>query len=123
MHRDSSGNLKLGRDRMQWYVKVIKNYADFYGRARRMEYWMFELINALITGLLVLLPVIGMVYGLFILIPSIAVTFRRLHDTGRSAWWWLVNLIPIIGNIIFIVFLFQDSEPGRNQYGMNPKVY
>lgn len=108
---------------MQWYVKVIKNYADFYGRARRMEYWMFELINALITGLLVLLPVIGMVYGLFILIPSIAVTFRRLHDTGRSAWWWLVNLIPIIGNIIFIVFLFQDSEPGRNQYGMNPKVY
>lgn len=123
---------------MEWYVKVLKQYADFNGRARRKEYWMFFLINFLISmaigfvsgfigGMsqdpsmasgMIILPLL---YSLGVLIPSIAVGVRRLHDTNRSGWWLLVSLVPIIGAIVLIVFLVQDSQPGSNQYGPNPK--
>lgn len=123
---------------MQWYIKVLKQYADFSGRARRKEYWMFFLINLLIsfaigfvsgfiTGInpestmasaTIILPI---AYSLAVFIPSIAVGVRRLHDTNRSGWWLLISLVPVIGAIILIIFLVQDSQPGSNQYGENPK--
>jgi uncharacterized membrane protein YhaH (DUF805 family) len=114
---------------MNWYLEVLRKYAVFSGRARRMEYWMFVLINAIvglvlaaIEGLLgISYNVLGVLYSLAVLIPSLAVAIRRLHDTNRSGWWILINLIPVIGWIIFIVFAVQDSQPGPNQYGPNPK--
>jgi uncharacterized membrane protein YhaH (DUF805 family) len=114
---------------MDWYLAVLKQYAVFSGRARRTEYWMFFLINFIISiglGFLAqvvdILAIVSLLYMLAVLIPSLAVFFRRLHDTGRSGWWWLVGIIPIIGAIVLLVFLVQDSEPGSNKYGPNPKT-
>jgi uncharacterized membrane protein YhaH (DUF805 family) len=120
---------------MNWYVEVLKKYAVFSGRARRKEYWMFFLFNLIITFVLILIdslmgtisPQSGLgllsgLYSLAVLIPSIAVTIRRLHDTGRSGWWILIGLVPVIGGIVLLVFMVLDSEPGANQYGPNPKA-
>ena len=115
---------------MNWYLEVLKKYATFEGRARRTEFWMFALINFIINTVLSIIQrstgstallVISVIYGLAVLIPGIAVTVRRLHDTGRSGGWWFIVLIPIVGAIILIVFCAQDSQPGPNQYGPNPK--
>ena len=119
---------------MNWYLEVLKKYAVFGGRARRKEYWMFALINGIIAFALGLIEglasdksstdpgVLGIIYGLAVFIPSIAVAVRRLHDTDRSGWWLLIALIPLIGAIVLIVFLVFDSQPGDNQYGPNPKT-
>ena len=126
---------------MDWYLKVMRQYADFSGRARRMEYWMFAVINLVITfvlagvgigimaamgstdhagfGVLFLAPVF--LYALVIIIPSLAVTVRRLHDTGRSGWWYFIGLVPVVGPIILLVFYFSASQPGPNAWGPNPK--
>lgn len=113
---------------MDWYLAVLKKYAEFSGRARRKEYWMFTLVNAIVMMVLMGLgmvtkafSVLYLVYCLGVLIPSIAVSFRRLHDTGRSAWWLLIALVPIVGAIVLLVFVCQDSAPGTNQFGANPK--
>ena len=119
---------------MNWYLHVLKNYATFSGRARRKEYWMFFLISALISIVLTLLDILlgtysveyeaGLfsgLYSLLILIPSIAVVVRRLHDTNRSGWWILISLIPLIGVIVLFVFICLDSQPGTNRFGANPK--
>ena len=119
---------------MNWYLHVLKNYATFSGRARRKEYWMFFLISALISIVLTLLDILlgtysveyeaGLfsgLYSLLILIPSIAVVVRRLHDTDRSGWWILISLIPLIGVIVLFVFIGLDSQPGTNRFGVNPK--
>jgi uncharacterized membrane protein YhaH (DUF805 family) len=118
---------------MNWYVGVLKKYAEFSGRARRMEYWMFVLFNIIISIVLSVVDalaglrlesgqgILGTLYALAVLIPSIAVGVRRLHDTGRSGFWILIGLIPCIGAIVLIVFMIQDSQPGANEYGPNPK--
>ncbi|WP_066053930.1 DUF805 domain-containing protein [Robertmurraya korlensis] len=113
---------------MQWYLKVLKNYVGFQGRARRKEYWMFFLFNFLITILLSIIEsmlglggILSALYGLAVLLPSIAVSVRRLHDIGRSGWWMLLSLIPVIGLIVLLVFAVLDSQPGENKYGPNPK--
>lgn len=118
---------------MNWYLEVLKKYTVFGGRARRKEYWFFALFNTLISFALGFIDVavgftaassvgiLSVIYGLGVIIPSLAVTFRRLHDTGRSGWWLLILLIPLIGAIVVLVFMILDSEPGANQYGENPK--
>ena len=119
---------------MSWYLKALKNYAGFSGRSRRREYWFFTLFSLLATIALSILDaiifnlssetVLGMltgVYGLAVIIPTLAVAFRRLHDTDRSGWWLLINLVPMIGSLIFIVLLLLDSQPGENRYGPFPK--
>jgi len=112
---------------MNWYLEVLKKYAVFSGRARRKEYWMFILFNFIIgsvlwvVGRLATSLIIGTLYDLAILIPSIAVSVRRLHDTGRSGWWWFIALIPLIGWIVFLLYMVEDSNLGQNQYGANPK--
>ena len=119
---------------MNWYLKVLKNYAGFSGRARRKEYWMFVLFN-LIFGLLaiVLDNVAGttinpLPYGLFyivyvlaVLIPGLAVSVRRLHDIGKSGWFLFIALIPIVGFIWLLVLFCTGGTPGQNAYGLNPK--
>src|SRR5688572_31168375 len=113
---------------MNWYIKALKQYIDFSGRAQRMEFWMFVLFNFLVSlGLAIIDAIIGLgflspLYSLAVLIPSLAVGVRRLHDTGRSGWWLLIGLIPLIGIIILIVFWVQDSQPGDNAFGPNPKA-
>lgn len=114
---------------MEWYLKVLKNYAVFSGRARRTEYWMFFLFNAIITIILSILQsiadidnVLTGIYGLLTILPSLAVGARRLHDSGRSGWWLLIGIIPFIGTIILIIFFCLDSEEGDNRFGANPKL-
>jgi len=119
---------------MNWYLKVLKQYADFQGRARRKEYWMFVLFNLIFAFIAMYLDriigttmgglpygVIYMLYGLAVLIPSLAVGVRRLHDIGKSGWMLLVSLIPFVGVIWLIILFVTDSNPGENQYGANPK--
>jgi len=114
---------------VEWYLKVLKNYAVFNGRARRTEYWMFFLFNAIITIILSILQsiadinnILTGIYGLLTILPSLAVGARRLHDSGRSGWWLLIGLIPFIGTIILIIFFCLDSEEGDNRFGANPKL-
>ncbi|MFQ3220457.1 MAG: uncharacterized membrane protein YhaH (DUF805 family) [Paraglaciecola sp.] len=111
---------------MDYFIGALKKYADFTGRARRKEYWMFYLIYmSLIIVISILDAVIGagllsIIFTLGMLVPSISIAARRLHDTGRSGWWQLIAFIPLIGFIILIVFLAQDGHDA-NEYGENPK--
>lgn len=113
---------------MEWYLSCLKeHYADFNGRARRKEYWMFILFNMVASWVLTLLgglikcPWIGYLYSLAVLIPSLAVLVRRLHDTGRSGWWFFICFVPIIGWIWLLVLMCLDSQPETNNWGDNPK--
>jgi uncharacterized membrane protein YhaH (DUF805 family) len=109
---------------MNWinlYLGVLKNYATFQGRAQRKDYWVFTLISTIVSIALIVIgalsgvkDLLSNIYGLAVLIPSIAAGVRRLHDTNRSGWWLLV---PIVN----LVFLVQDSQPGENRFGQNPK--
>ncbi|WP_055489991.1 DUF805 domain-containing protein [Streptomyces sp. TP-A0356] len=113
---------------MQWYVDVLKKYAVFNGRARRQEYWMFFLFNLIISIVLTVIDsamdsnILSILYGVAVLLPSIGVTVRRLHDTGKSGWWIFISLIPLVGAIVLIVFLATEGKPEPNQYGTNPKL-
>ena len=123
---------------MKWYLKVLKNYANFNGRARRMEYWMFVLFNIIFLFVAMALDnILGLnlggsdvpygpgpiylIYVIAMIIPSLAVAVRRLQDSGRTGWMILVGLIPIIGGIWLLILLLQDSTPEENKYGPNPK--
>ncbi|HEX8629288.1 MAG TPA: DUF805 domain-containing protein [Catenuloplanes sp.] len=114
---------------MNWYLAVLKNYAGFSGRARRTEYWMYFLIHSLIYILLAVigyavseyLLIVAVVYVLAVAVPSLAVTVRRLHDTGRSGAWFFIALLPLVGPIVLIVFMAQAGVAGPNEYGADPK--
>lgn len=120
---------------MNWFIAALKKYATFSGRAQRSEYWYFILFYFLITLALALVDGMtgslgsssgyGLLSGLFslgMLLPSIAVGVRRLHDTDRTGWWLLLAFIPLIGSIVLLVFFVQDSTPGDNRFGANPKA-
>ncbi|MEW7313415.1 DUF805 domain-containing protein [Buttiauxella gaviniae] len=118
---------------MDWYFKVLRNYVGFSGRARRKEFWMFILVNLVLTAVLTILDkMLGLriakdegllttIYGVLIFLPYWAVQFRRLHDTDRSAWWLLLLLIPLVGWLIILAFNCQRGTPGENEYGPDPK--
>ena len=130
---------------MEWYLKVMRdNYANFKGRARRKEYWMYTLIfTVLLIALMtimfsvlsfsdetgiesgpgVYLTVILVIVFLFAhFIPTIALTVRRLHDTGKSGWWYLIVLVPYLGNFVIFIFTLIDGDREDNKYGSNPKI-
>lgn len=116
------------RNAVSWYLAVLKNYVGFSGRARRKEYWMFVLFNVVISFVLGAIgalidqgSLLGSIYALAVLLPGLAVTVRRLHDTGRAGWWLLISFVPLIGFIVLLVFTAADGEPGDNAYGPNPK--
>jgi uncharacterized membrane protein YhaH (DUF805 family) len=113
---------------MEYYISVLKKYAIFEGRARRKEFWLFLLASlivsigiAIIDGIVGGRGMLGNLYSLAILIPSLAVGARRLHDINKSGWWQLIALIPIVGWIILIVWFATDGTPGDNRFGNNPK--
>ena len=116
---------------MHWYTDVIRKYAVFSGRAARPEYWWFVLYNLIVA--LVINIVVGVIagrstgqvvsdlYSLAVLLPSLGVAIRRLHDTNRTGWWLLIGIIPVIGWIVLLVFLVMASDPGSNSHGPNPQ--
>lgn len=111
---------------MNYFIDAFKKYTDFNSRSRRKEYWMFVLIySIIIIGLSLIDAFVGTIwlstiFSLVLIIPSISITTRRLHDTGRSGWWQLIYLIPLIGFIVMLVFLCQNSHE-ENRYGISPK--
>ena len=124
----SKGKFKI------WYLEVLKKYAVFKGRARRKEYWYFTLCNIIISivlgyvdskvgtfGAKAGIGILGAVYSLAVFIPSLAVFVRRLHDIGKSGWWFFLGLVPCVGPLILLYFMVKDSADGENQYGPNPK--
>lgn len=108
---------------MNDYISVLKKYAVFSGRASRREYWMFfafNIIVAILTGIIDAatgVPVLGPLYSLAVLIPGIAVTIRRLHDTDHSGWWILVGLVPFVGFLVLLYFMIIEGTKGGNQFG------
>ncbi|MDI9312817.1 MAG: DUF805 domain-containing protein [Limnohabitans sp.] len=123
---------------IDWWKKVVfENYANFNGRARRKEYWNFQLINIVSILIIVVIgislsgnsddvPLVFYLFGIIflgIIIPSIAVTVRRLHDIGKSGWFYLISFVPYVGGLIMLYFTVLDSEQGSNQYGSNPKEF
>jgi uncharacterized membrane protein YhaH (DUF805 family) len=122
---------------VNWYLDALTRYAQFDGRARRTAYWMFTLITTLVAIALGFIDaalgleigpakadvgVLGILYALLVLVPSIAVAVRRLHDTNRSGWWLLIAMVPLLGVIVLLVMLCLDSTPGDNRFGPNPKL-
>lgn len=120
---------------MNWYLDVLRKYAVFEGRARRKEYWMFCLFNIIASCAFLTLDVmtgmfnraVGMgvfsaLYSLAVIVPSLAVSVRRLHDTDRSGWWLLIGLVPCLGAIVLIVYAVQGGTPGQNRFGSDPKA-
>jgi uncharacterized membrane protein YhaH (DUF805 family) len=113
---------------MNWYLKVMKNYFNTSGRARRTEYWMYFLVYLVILILASLLDALGglgLIGGLVALahlVPSITVGVRRLHDIGRSGWWLLIALVPLIGWIIALYWAAKEGDAQDNAYGSNPKT-
>ncbi len=119
---------------MEWMILPIKRFAEFKGRSRRKEYWMFFLfgiIVGVVTSILDIMlgsvesfgdngPING-ISSLFLLVPSIAVAVRRLHDIDRSGWWFLLILIPVLGWIALLVFYVTEGTRGENRFGEDPK--
>ena len=112
---------------MKYFLYCLKHYVDFNGRAPRAEFWYFVLFNFIIAlvvsgiGYAIGLDKLGSLYSLLVLLPALAVSVRRLHDTGKSGLFVLLGLIPLVGALILIYFYAQASQPGDNQYGDNPK--
>lgn len=136
------------RSALGYFIEPYRKYADFNGRARRKEYWWFTLFSAIVSAIVAFSAMLFVAFiggassvpeqrlddlasdwasGAFILywlgtwLPALAVTVRRLHDTGRSGWWVLLNLIPYVGATVVLIFCCLDSQPGGNEYGPNPK--
>jgi len=125
----------------RYFLDTIKNrYAKFDGRASRSEFWYFVLFYFIANLILALVdtfiinPMLGatpeqamqggileIIFALAMLVPSLALAIRRLHDIGKSGWWYLIVFIPLIGLLALLYFFVQDSQPGNNQYGPNPK--
>lgn len=117
---------------MNWYLHVLQNnYLNFSGRAHRTEFWTFILINLAISIVLSLIDFVlgwigpfggalGTLYSLAVLLPTIGVTVRRLHDTGRTGLWYLLVFVPFIGALVLLFFCIMESQPGANQYGPSP---
>ena len=109
---------------------VTKNYANFNGRASRTEYWSFTLCSSIISGLISLLyrstgsevvSILSLVVSLALLVPGIAVAWRRLHDIGKQGAWYVIGLLPVVGWIVLIYWFCQDGVAGENEYGPDPK--
>lgn len=120
---------------MQWYIQILKRFTDFKGRSRRKEYWMFALFNVLFSIATTLIDyafgtdsfvyyigLFSMLYGLFIFIPFLVVSVRRLHDTGKTGWMLLIAIVPIIGALWLFVLFATEGTRGTNMYGPDPKA-
>lgn len=116
---------------MDYYLDAIKKYIVTSGRASRKEYWMFVLFNVIIMFFVSLIDsflgsptnksgdgILSRVYEVFIFLPTVAITVRRLHDIGKSGWWFLISIIPVIGWIVMLVYTLRVGDSGNNEYGL-----
>lgn len=124
---------------MHWFFDGLKKFAQFNGRAGREEFWMFQLVHLIITSILIVVLfffmnyqnftqtswLVGLgvlyMYGISVFLPNLGLMVRRLHDIGKSGWWCLLSLIPLVGILWLVVLLIADSQPGANPYGPSPK--
>ena len=119
---------------MNWYLKVLRQATDFNGRARRQEYWIFFLFNILFSIAAAILDnILGLafpqtgygpvyvIYALTMLVPGIAVFIRRMHDLGKSGWWFFIAFVPLIGGIWLLILVCTEGNKGPNEYGEDPK--
>jgi len=135
--RPAKGSSQERREAVKWYLMVWKRYVEFSGRSRRKELWMFVLWNTIVaivlsvgglvtatkgSSLSIAIFALYIIYALAVLVPSLAVEVRRLHDIGKSGWWLLIALVPLVGAILLFVWWVSDSQAGDNQYGANPKT-
>lgn len=107
------------------YFSALRSYAVFHGRARRRQFWMFTIVNLVVSiglQLVVKSHVPYLVYSLAVTIPMLAVTVRRLHDTSHSAWWLLIGALPVVGQVVLFVLLVSRGEDGANRFGRDPKA-
>ena len=121
---------------MSWFILAWQRATDFSGRSRRKEYWYFQLFNALVMIFLGLFAIafsdqgkpamfpFGLIlaYCMVLFVPALAVTIRRLHDIGKSGWWYFIAFVPIVGGLVLFVFTLLDSEPYANQCWLDPKA-
>ncbi|KZY60199.1 hypothetical protein A3742_09140 [Oleiphilus sp. HI0071] len=118
---------------MNWYLTVLKKYAVFEGRSRRKEYWFFVLISTIVGSCFIMIDrqmgnydpetqvgFLHSLYSLLVLLPTVALSVRRLHDTGRSGWWLLLLFLPIIGWIVLLIFYVLKGDEGSNRFGQDP---
>ena len=108
------------------FIEAIKlffrNFTNFNGRSRRSEYWWVCLFNMIVsTAITMILPDIAWIWSVVIFVPTLSLCVRRLHDIGKSGWWYLIALIPLVGAIILIIWFCKDSSPDANQWGPSPK--
>lgn len=120
---------------MNWFLKCLKQYADFSGRARRKEYWMYVLFYMIIAIVVHVIDVmlgwvtpefemgvLGGLYSLCMFIPGLAVSVRRLHDIGKSGWNFLFILIPLVGAVVLLIWFCKEGERRGNAWGLDPKI-
>ena len=116
---------------LDWYVDAWRNFGNFEGRSSRPAYWYFALVHLIISFMCLFLdvavfrsaddvPVLSILYALATFIPGLSLSVRRLHDTGRSGWWLLVEVVPVVGQLVLLLFLVSASQPGDNRYGPTP---
>ena len=107
---------------MEAFILFFRRYSDFKGRSRRSEYWWANLACCIVSSVIsIILPDLVWIWTLIIFVPSLSVCVRRLHDIGKSGWWYLINFVPLVGQIIFLVFMCKDSTED-NIWGFNPKA-
>jgi uncharacterized membrane protein YhaH (DUF805 family) len=111
---------------MDWYLAILQQFTVFTGRTSRREYWMFVLVNIVIwivlsifTGFIGIRGIVSLLYSIAMFVFGLAIAVRRLHDTGRSGWWLLLGLVPVV-NLVLIIFAALPGNPGENQYGPAP---
>ena len=120
---------------MNWFFEALRKFAKFSGRSRRSEYWYFTLVYLILAIILSVLDmatglydesigigVLSAIFAIAMILPSLSVSVRRLHDTNRSGWWLLIALVPLLGAIVLLIFMVLDSEAGANRFGPNPKA-
>ena len=120
---------------MEWATMPLRRYAEFRGRSRRKELWMYFLLTVVATviarvldgvlGVMSAAPGVGIftiLTSLALIVPSTAVIVRRLHDTERSGWWYLIGLVPLVGGIVLLIFFLNDGTPCENRFGSDPKA-
>lgn len=106
------------------FIEAIKvcfsKYADFNGRAPRAEFWWWILFNFIASLILSFIPIVGWIADLALIIPTLAVSWRRLHDIGKGGGWWFITFIPLVGSILYIIWCAKEGEPHPNRFGPNP---
>ena len=113
----------IGNEQFNYFLRVLRRSFDFNTRSTRAEFWWYSLFEILIAiAIVIILPFLSPLYSLLLMIPSIAVMIRRLHDINKSGWWLLILFVPLIGAIILLIFMVKETQQAENQWGAVPAI-